>query len=68
MAKPEEERHGDGRGDRPDGFDQAAIGVAAKRDLFRESGDGERHQVEKEQTEGARLGPELDVAGFRRTP
>ena len=63
VAEPEEERHADRRCDRPDGFDQAAIGVAAKRNLFRESGDGERDQVEKKQTEGTRLRPEVDVQG-----
>src|SRR6266853_852485 len=61
VAETEEERHEDRRRDWPDGFDQTAIGVAAKRDLFGKSGDGESQEIEKKQTEGARLCPELDV-------
>ena len=63
MAESEEERHDDGCGDRADGFDEAAKRVAAKGDLFGESGDGEREEIEKKQTEGTRLGPEVDVQG-----
>src|ERR1700726_2135727 len=61
VADAEEERHKDRRSDWSDGFDQPAVRVAAKRDLFGKSGDGEGKEIEKKQAEGARLRPELDV-------
>src|SRR5258708_5155478 len=61
MAEAEEELHDDRRRDWADGFDQTAKGVAAKCYLLRKRGDGESDEVEKKQSEGTRLRPELDV-------
>src|ERR1700751_829761 len=61
VAQTEEERHEGGRRNWAGGFNQGAIGVAAKRELFGKSGDGESYQMEMKQAEGARLRPELNV-------
>ena len=67
MAESEEERHRDGCRDWPDGFDQAAERIAAKRDLFNKGCNRKSDEVEKKQAEGARLRPELDVqCAFQR--
>src|SRR5580704_16588689 len=61
VAQTEEKRHEDGRCDWAGGFNEAAIRVAAKRDLFGEGGDSESDEIEKKQAKGARLRPEIDV-------
>jgi len=45
MAECEEERHADRCRDRSNGFNQAAVGVAAKGDLFGKCGDSEGDKV-----------------------